>query len=147
MKSSLVVSTILCVTAWMAGVYASNGAIPRCCDELSTTKVSLDKIVNYVNQSAGLCNIAAIVFTTNNKNKTICSDPKSPWTKRAMKKVDLEKSRRGEEERTMVKREETSQRPAMSRNPQKKMKGRKRQNKGRRNRNKQRKNVKTFRGP
>lgn len=145
MKSSLVFSTILCVTAWMAGVYASNGPVSSCCDYHSKTRVSLNKIVHYEVQSAGLCDITAIVFTTKNKNKTshICSDPQLDWTKRAMKKVDLEKSRG--EEMKMVNRKETSQGPAVSRNPQKKMRGRKRQTKGRRNRSKQRKNVKTTR--
>ncbi|XP_035527017.1 eotaxin-like [Morone saxatilis] len=97
MRVSLVLSALLCFTTWMSMVHATHGPVSDCCIGWSNTRVQLDRIVNYTVQSEGVCPITAIKFHTK-LGKTLCSDPSSPWAKRAIKKVDGEKKKSGLQE-------------------------------------------------
>ncbi|KAB5579831.1 hypothetical protein PHYPO_G00199480 [Pangasianodon hypophthalmus] len=78
-----------CTTAVFSSIFARNGAPGDCCLRISPNQVSVTSIVSYWQQDEGLCPITAIAFTLEN-GKVLCSDPVSPWTKKAMRKVDEE---------------------------------------------------------
>ncbi|XP_051263765.1 LOW QUALITY PROTEIN: eotaxin-like [Dicentrarchus labrax] len=97
MRVSLVLSALLCFTTWMSMGHATHGPVADCCIGWSNTRVQLDRIANYTVQSEGICPNKAIIFHTK-FGKTLCSDPSSPWAKRAIKKVDEEKKKKGLQE-------------------------------------------------
>ncbi|KAL2085716.1 hypothetical protein ACEWY4_019036 [Coilia grayii] len=62
--------------------------IPRsCCLRTDRTVLSLKNIKDYHMQNVALCPVDAVVFTTV-KGIKVCSDPKKPWVKRAVKHFD-----------------------------------------------------------
>ncbi|XP_042075930.1 eotaxin-like [Haplochromis burtoni] len=89
MKSSLVVTTLLCFTTWMSLAFARPGE--SCCVSWSKTRVPLDRIVNYAIQSEDACRIKAVRLRTV-LGKTICTDPNADWTIKAMEWVDKKKA-------------------------------------------------------
>uniref|UniRef100_A0A8P4GQP3 Chemokine interleukin-8-like domain-containing protein n=1 Tax=Dicentrarchus labrax TaxID=13489 RepID=A0A8P4GQP3_DICLA len=92
MRVSLVLSALLCFTTWMSMGHATHGPVADCCIGWSNTRVQLDRIANYTVQSEGICPNKAIIFHTK-FGKTLCSDPSSPWAKRAIKKMGLNEDR------------------------------------------------------
>ncbi|XP_032386957.1 C-C motif chemokine 8 isoform X2 [Etheostoma spectabile] len=90
MRFSPVIAALLCFTTWMSMVHASIGPMASCCYWRSKTRVPLERIVDYTNQSEGLCPITAVVFLTK-RGRRICSDPNSDWAGKAIRKVDKEK--------------------------------------------------------
>ncbi|KAF1384003.1 hypothetical protein PFLUV_G00137720 [Perca fluviatilis] len=90
MRFSPVIAALLCFTTWMSMAHATNGPVASCCLRWSITRVPLERIVNYTNQSEGICPIRAVVFQTK-RGRRICSDPNSDWALRAIRKVDEEK--------------------------------------------------------
>ncbi|XP_072219076.1 uncharacterized protein [Leuresthes tenuis] len=92
MQFGLVLATFLCFTTWMNLVHAATGPEQDCrCQRWSTTQIPVDKIRNYTIQKEGICSITAIIFQTVG-GKTICSNPSSSWTKKAMQKVDRQEA-------------------------------------------------------
>ncbi|XP_024921816.1 uncharacterized protein LOC112488686 [Cynoglossus semilaevis] len=101
MSLNPVLGSFFCLIAWISLAHAIQGHTSNCCLRLSKTRVPVENIRNYTIQSSGLCSIGAVVFLTK-KGKTICSDPGSLWTKKAMLKVDeemrsLEEARRSQQ--------------------------------------------------
>ncbi|XP_075340367.1 uncharacterized protein LOC142399525 [Odontesthes bonariensis] len=93
MQFGLVLATFLCFTTWMNLVHAATGPVQNCqCLQWSTTKIHTDKILNYTIQREGTCSVTAIIFQTVG-GKTLCSNPDSSWTKKAMLKVDRQEAR------------------------------------------------------
>ncbi|KAF1384002.1 hypothetical protein PFLUV_G00137710 [Perca fluviatilis] len=92
MRFSPVIAALLCFTTCMSMAHATNGPVVSCCLRWSITRVRLELIVDYTNQSEGICPIRAVVFQTKS-GKTICSDPNSGWAERAIQKVDKEKGK------------------------------------------------------
>ncbi|XP_070774710.1 eotaxin-like [Enoplosus armatus] len=90
MRFSLVFTALLCVITWKSMVRATNGPVTNCCIQMSTTKVPVNRIVDYTNQSEGVCPIAVVIFLTKS-GKRLCSDPNGGWAKKAILKVDKEK--------------------------------------------------------
>ncbi|XP_070831049.1 eotaxin-like [Chaetodon trifascialis] len=94
MKLSLALAALLCFTTWMSMVHATHGPIGNClCPMLSKTRVKVERIVDYTNQSEGICPVAAIIFHTKT-GKSLCSDPNSAWARRAKLKVDEERKKK-----------------------------------------------------
>ncbi|KAK9979056.1 hypothetical protein ABG768_012502 [Culter alburnus] len=79
MKYELTVSINLCS--------CTDGPPVTCCLELGSRRVHLERVLNYRIQTRGLCPIKAVVIQTVS-GKSLCSDPDSKWTQRAMRKVD-----------------------------------------------------------
>ncbi|XP_028283298.1 uncharacterized protein LOC114449677 [Parambassis ranga] len=91
MHLSLVLVTVLCFTTWVSSAHATHGpTASTCCVQWSTTRVQLNKIISYTIQSEGVCRIFAVQFLTVS-GKTICSNPNTDWTKKAISKVDEER--------------------------------------------------------
>ncbi|XP_051772525.1 C-C motif chemokine 2-like [Ctenopharyngodon idella] len=82
MKYELIVAINLCS--------CTDGPPATCCLELRSSRVSLERVKNYRIQTKGLCPIKAVVIQTVS-GKSLCSDPNSNWTQRAMRKVDKER--------------------------------------------------------
>ncbi|XP_042354479.1 lymphotactin-like isoform X2 [Plectropomus leopardus] len=95
MRFTLMLAVLLCFATWMSMVYATHGPVSNCCLQRSNTlsKVPFEQIVDYTNQSEGVCPIRAVVFQTK-RGKRICSDPDSDRAKRAMRRVDKEKEKK-----------------------------------------------------
>ncbi|XP_042354481.1 eotaxin-like isoform X4 [Plectropomus leopardus] len=93
MRFSLVLAVFHCLTTWMSTVHATIGPDSDCCPQWSDTKVRVHKIVDYTNQSEGVCPIRAVVFQTRS-GKRICSDPDSDWARKAMQKVDEKREKK-----------------------------------------------------
>ncbi|XP_059915512.1 C-C motif chemokine 4-like [Gadus macrocephalus] len=93
MKLGLVFFTLL--AAWPGNVYSTHGPVQGCCLKVSRTKVPVNTIVDYRNQSTTICRIAAVVFTSKigQKVRRICADPDGTWTRRAIKKVNEDRLR------------------------------------------------------
>uniref|UniRef100_A0A668VJ60 Chemokine interleukin-8-like domain-containing protein n=2 Tax=Oreochromis aureus TaxID=47969 RepID=A0A668VJ60_OREAU len=94
MQPSLVLATLLCFTTWMSSVRATPISIRSCCVSWSKTRVPLDRIVNYTIQTEDTCRIKAVQLRTV-LAKTICAKPDADWTKKAIEKVDKERSQKG----------------------------------------------------
>ncbi|XP_076601863.1 eotaxin-like [Chaetodon auriga] len=108
MKLSLVLAALLCFTTWMSMVHATHGPIGNClCPMLSTTKVRVERIVDYTHQPEGICPVTAIIFHTKT-GKRLCSDPNSGWARRAKLKVDEEKKKKALKEMRLNEDESTS---------------------------------------
>ncbi|TDH05582.1 hypothetical protein EPR50_G00123830 [Perca flavescens] len=146
MRFSPVIAALLCFTSWMSMGHASNGPVASCCLRWSITRPRLEQIVDYTNQSEGICPIRAVVFQTK-RGKNICSDPNSNWAERAIRKVDKEKEIKALQEEGLNEESTSDIQPAVSTAPtnarQKECrKGRRRQRKKiRRGRKGQRKRV------
>ncbi|XP_008300078.1 eotaxin-like isoform X1 [Stegastes partitus] len=91
MQLSLVLAALLCFTTWVTFTNATHGSERNCCLQWSTTKVPVNRIVNYTIQPEGVCPIKAVLLETRRRNK-LCSDPDSEWAKRAMAKVDKDRT-------------------------------------------------------
>lgn len=88
MQFNLILTAVLCFTAWMNLVQAINGPINACtCVALSNTKVPHTKIKGYTIQKEAICRFSAVVFKTVN-GRTICSDPNSDWAKHIIQKLE-----------------------------------------------------------
>ncbi|XP_047444584.1 monocyte chemotactic protein 1B-like isoform X2 [Mugil cephalus] len=94
MQFSLVLATFLCFSTWMSLVHtvSAHGPPSDCCLQWSRTKLHPKQIKNYTIQSEGVCPIKAVVFLTV-RGKRVCSNPETPWVKKAILKVDREKKR------------------------------------------------------
>ncbi|XP_042354480.1 C-C motif chemokine 8-like isoform X3 [Plectropomus leopardus] len=95
MRFTLMLAVLLCFATWMSMVYATHGPVSNCCLQRSNTlsKVPFEQIVDYTNQSEGVCPIRAVVFQTRS-GKRICSDPDSDWARKAMQKVDEKREKK-----------------------------------------------------
>ncbi|KAL6489965.1 hypothetical protein MHYP_G00003100 [Metynnis hypsauchen] len=78
---------VLQLVQWMATALASNGPPPDCCNKVTDTKIKVAQISRYVYQDPALCPVRAVRIIST-KNRVICSDPESNWTKNAMRLVD-----------------------------------------------------------
>ncbi|CAL8281452.1 unnamed protein product [Lota lota] len=79
--SKCILLVALLVAVYMACSVSAQGGIARCCLKFKKTEVKLLKLKRYyVQREDSSCRLHAVVFTTV-KNKRICSDPGSPWTK------------------------------------------------------------------
>uniref|UniRef100_A0AAZ1XFK7 Chemokine interleukin-8-like domain-containing protein n=1 Tax=Oreochromis aureus TaxID=47969 RepID=A0AAZ1XFK7_OREAU len=94
MKSSLGVATLLCFTTWMSLAHANFKPGESCCVSWTKRRIPLDRIVNYAIQSEAACRIKAVRLRTV-LAKTICAKPDADWTKKAIEKVDKERSQKG----------------------------------------------------
>ncbi|XP_059392336.1 monocyte chemotactic protein 1B-like [Carassius carassius] len=65
---------------------SENVANSKCCGEFSKVKVPVNKVVSYYKTSS-ICARRAIVFQTI-AGKEFCVDPKTPWVKSHVDKVD-----------------------------------------------------------
>ncbi|XP_031137043.1 C-C motif chemokine 4-like isoform X1 [Sander lucioperca] len=148
MRFSPVIDALLCFTTWMSMAHATSGPVASCCLQWSNTlsRVPLERIVDYTNQSEGLCPITAVVFQTK-RGRRICSDPNSNWAEKAIRKVDKEKEKKALQEKGLNEESTSDIPPAVSTAPtnarQKECRnGRRRQRKkSRRGRKVQRKRV------
>ncbi|KAA8587228.1 eotaxin isoform X1 [Etheostoma spectabile] len=118
MRFSPVIAALLCFTTWMSMVHASIGPMASCCYWRSKTRVPLERIVDYTNQSEGLCPITAVVFKTK-LGKRICSDPNSDWAVKAIQKVDKEKEIKALREKGLNEESTSVLPPAVSTAPKK----------------------------
>ncbi|XP_062377357.1 monocyte chemotactic protein 1B-like [Sardina pilchardus] len=61
-----------------------------CCPKTTNTVLRQSNITGYHRQERGICPVQAVVFTTV-RNIRVCSDPKKPWVKKAVKFIDSKK--------------------------------------------------------
>nr|XP_015216590.1 PREDICTED: monocyte chemotactic protein 1B-like [Lepisosteus oculatus] len=67
---------------------AGSGPTASCCLKASNTVLQREKIASYhIQKDSGVCLFEAVVFTTI-RGVRVCSDPRKPWVKKAMKYVD-----------------------------------------------------------
>nr|XP_055038404.1 chemokine (C-X-C motif) ligand 32b, duplicate 1 [Misgurnus anguillicaudatus] len=83
---------LLCMAAMLLGDANCQRNARSSCPCLKTTNTVLRKenILSYKRQTAGVCHIDAIVFTTG-KNTIVCSDPRKLWVKKAVEYLDNKK--------------------------------------------------------
>ncbi|TDH05581.1 hypothetical protein EPR50_G00123820 [Perca flavescens] len=112
MRFSPVIVALLCFTSWMSMAHTTNGPVASCCPRWSKTRVRLELIVDYTNQSEGICPIRAVVFQTKS-GKRICSDPDSVWAERAIQKVDKEKGKTTTQKTGLIKGSTSNITPAL----------------------------------
>ncbi|MED6275287.1 hypothetical protein CHARACLAT_025087 [Characodon lateralis] len=88
MKFRLILTALVCFTAWMNLVQAAAVFVSNCrCVHWSKTQVNFTQIEKYIIQMEGRCPINAVVFQTVNGN-TICKDPNSNWAKHVIRKLE-----------------------------------------------------------
>ncbi|XP_031439854.1 C-C motif chemokine 12-like isoform X1 [Clupea harengus] len=85
---------VLCIGLATGLLFATlgEGTPIDCCQKTSTTRLQLSKIKHYHMQKVGLCPVDAVVFTTV-KDVRVCSDPRRPWVKKAVRYIDSMKQK------------------------------------------------------
>ncbi|XP_051553107.1 C-C motif chemokine 2-like [Myxocyprinus asiaticus] len=82
--------SVFWVTLGAFSVFAEDGPPVSCCLSLGHTRPPLKRVLDYRNQTKPMCPIGAVVVWMVS-GRTLCLDPNSDWTKKAILKVDEEK--------------------------------------------------------
>ncbi|XP_062848896.1 monocyte chemotactic protein 1B [Trichomycterus rosablanca] len=85
MKMSLVLHCLVAVL--LLPTRRGTEAVPvDCCLRTSSYRIKLHELQSYTLQDTPLCPLRAVRFVT--KGPTICSDPLSPWARKAVAFLD-----------------------------------------------------------
>ncbi|KAK5607041.1 hypothetical protein CRENBAI_009636 [Crenichthys baileyi] len=113
MQFRLILTALLCFTAWMNLVQAAAVFVNNCrCVHWSKTQVPYTQIKEYTIQKEGQCPNNAVVFQTV-QGKTICKDPNSNWAKHVIQKLEA-KTTSSPEKRRHSKRSTLGSTPLLS---------------------------------
>ncbi|KAG5268713.1 hypothetical protein AALO_G00215610 [Alosa alosa] len=90
MESCLRMICLCLATGLLFATLGRAGISTACCQGTTQTVLRQSNIVGYHRQAVGICPVEAVVFTTV-KGIRVCSSPKKPWVKKALKYIDSKK--------------------------------------------------------
>ncbi|KAI7809921.1 C-C motif chemokine 8-like [Triplophysa rosa] len=89
---ALCFSAVLLMWLLVSTTAVQAAVIPESCLTTRNTKVPVKNLESYFIQRTPLYSVDAVRFLTK-KGRRICSDPSSPWAKKAMKYLDKKENR------------------------------------------------------
>ncbi|XP_020777095.1 eotaxin-like [Boleophthalmus pectinirostris] len=78
---------LLIFVATFVVVITAQSRMQKCCRYISKTQPHPNRLKRYYKQTRTVCPLHVVVFVTL-KDKRICANPKSDWTKTTMKHLD-----------------------------------------------------------